>query len=126
MNVPELHQYFVDVARDRQCLGECDCVTFVVDVLRVGFDKDYREHLHYNDRRSAVNQLRAMGGLRDAAASTFGLEVEPCELRQGDVAYLEMPTATIGVVMNGFIAVRGDNCIHRISVDSALVGWRVP
>ncbi len=126
MNVPALHKYFIDSARQPFVFGKNDCVTFVVEVLRIGWSKDYREHMQYDSRATAVRRLRQLGGLRAAAAKTFGAELEPCEFQPGCVAYLEMPRGALGVVMDGYIAVRGNNCIHRVANDSAFVGWMVP
>lgn len=125
MNAEILHDYFRSVAGRRQRLGVCDCVTFTVDVLRLGFGKDYREHMQYSDRRSAVKRLRRSGGLLPAMVELFG-PLQPIEsLGAGSIAYFEKPRRALGVVMGEYIMVRGDGCLHRLTLNSAAGGWAV-
>lgn len=124
MNTQELHRYFIIASTREHRLGVCDCVTFTFDALRVGWNKDYRDKFGYFDRRSAVNRLRKAGGLKQALIDEFGEPVAPSKLQMGDVAYMETPRATLGLVMDGFIAVCGNRCIHRVTLESAICGWK--
>ncbi len=125
MNVVAIKDYFERVARLPQRLGVYDCCTFVVETLLYGFDRDYRDALGYWDRRSAVKRLRAIGGLREAYTDILGPESLVKDFPPGSVAYFaETPYACVGIIMPGYIAVKGHKCIHRVTIEPHRTGWR--
>jgi len=124
MNTEALHKYLSAVESKQVTLGHHDCVRFVVEALYVGFDRDYRAQLEYWDRRSAVVRLRRAGGLRNAASDAFGHEVPKKKLVPGDVAYLEIPQATLGLILPGYIAMKVGHTIHRVDFRAIDFGWK--
>jgi hypothetical protein len=118
-----LAEYFADVVNEHSELAKLDCVTFVVDALRAGFDVDLRDRLKYTDRRSALARLRKHKGLDGAVTYELGTPLPADELRYGDIAFLN-PHA-IGLVMPMYIAVKGRSTIWRIDPRLAVHGWRV-
>ncbi len=109
----------------RQRFGVYDCCTFVVDVLLIGWDRDYRDALGYWDRRTAVDRLRAAGGLHEAYTAVLGPEELIAEAPPGSIAYFgEGKFQSVGIVMDGYIAVKANKCIHRFALESQRMGWR--
>lgn len=107
--------------------GQYDCVRFVAEALKVGWDKDYLKELQYHDRRSAVRRLRAAGGLREATIEVLGPEISITALGTGDVAWVEPPFGpkAIGLIMPSYIALKGKRTIHRLRMELAGSGWKV-
>lgn len=125
MNRLALHRYLESAASSPQVLGRCDCVTFAVDVLRIGWGRDLSGSLGYSDRRSAVQRLRDAGGLEDAVTEVLGEPVPGDELVPGDFVFFPMRgQRTIGVLLDGFVVVRGHRTIHRVHVPRNAIGWR--
>ncbi len=124
MNAEALHDYMNAVAPKRFALGHFDCVRFVAECLLVGWDKNYLEHLGYFDRRSAVHRLRHDGDLKTACDRVLGKRIPWYELEPGDIAYYDDPHATIGLVMDGYVAIKMGRQIYRGNVDRAEFGWR--
>ncbi len=125
MNIPALQDYFEKVAPLAQRFGVYDCCVFVVDVLRLGWDRDYSEALGYYDRRTAVARLRSAGGLRQAFTLALGPEHLIAEAPPGSVAYFEEGRSRcVGIVMDGYIAVKANKCIHRFALEPQRTGWR--
>lgn len=124
MNVEALHKFFDEYAPLPQKLGTIDCVTFTIEALRVGWDKDYRWGMEYNDRRSAVNQLRTQGSLLGAFRRVFGFEDFVDGMPAGSIAYFPTP-ATVGLVLPDYIAVKAHKQIIRAEKVVGLKGWRV-
>lgn len=125
MNIPALQDYFATVAPLRQRFGVYDCCVFTVDALLIGWDRDFRDALGYFDRRSAVQRLRSAGGLRDAYTAVLGPEQLIAEAPPGSIAYFdEGRTQCVGVVMDGYIAVKANRCIHRFALEPQRTGWR--
>ena len=89
MNVEALQDYFAKVARLPQRFGYYDCCTFIVEALLIGFDRDYRYALGYVDRRTAVDRLRAVGGLREAFTDILGPEQLILGSPAGSIAYFD-------------------------------------
>ncbi len=131
MNVEIIRDYFERVAPLPHIFGVYDCCTFVVETLLYGFDRDYRDALRYFDRRSAIVRLRAAGGLREAFCDVLGPEQLIADGPPGSVAYFEPPHVRgltvqkfVGIIMPGYIAAKGDGCIHRFVIYEHLTGWR--
>ncbi len=123
MNVEIIRDYFERVAPLPQRFGVYDCCTFVVETLLYGFDRDYRDALRYFDRKSAVVRLRGVGGLREAFCDVLGPEQLISDCPPGSVAYFDSP-ASVGIVMPGYIAVKGNHTIHRFMIEDCRTGWR--
>lgn len=124
MNEQALRKLFNDIAPRRFQLGQLDCVRFVVDAVYAGWGRDYRDQLHYQDRRSAVAQLRKSGGLKDSCIEAMG-ELWPMEnLQAGDVVWFDEPVGTIGLLMPNYIAVKTHRQIVRVPIDSRMMGWQ--
>lgn len=125
MNIPALQDYFEKVALLKQRFGVYDCCTFVVDALLIGWDRDFRDALGYWDRRTAVKRLRSAGGLRDAFTAALGPEHLIVDAPPGSVAYFnEDGFQSVGIIMNGYIAVKANRCIHRFVFEPQRTGWR--
>ena len=123
MNIEATRNYFERVSRLPQRFGVYDCCTFVVETLLYGFNRDYRDALRYYDPRSAVRRLRKAGGLRDAFCEVLGPERLISGEVLGSVAYFDRP-AFVGIVMPGYIAVKGNKVIHRFLIEPHRTGWR--
>lgn len=121
MNAEALSDYLSEVAGRPSALGRFDCVRFVVEALFVGWRRDYRDCLGYHDRRSAVAQLRAAGGLYEAICSELGQDIPISDLSIGDVAYF--PDPAVGLILPGCIAVKAYRTVLRLPLDSARSGW---
>lgn len=119
-----LHEYFNRVAAKPMVLGGYDCVRFVAEALYVGWNRNFIPILDYWDRRSAVRRLRQANGLRDACTDALGDEVHKSELVMGDVAYFEAPHATIGLVMDGYVAVKLRGSIVSVAPSAIITGWK--
>ncbi len=123
MNVEITRDYFERVAPLPQRFGVYDFFTVVVETLLYGFDRDYRDALRYFDRKSAVARLRGAGGLREAFCDVLGPEQLIFDCPPGSVAYFNTP-AFVGIVMPGYIAVKGHHTIHRFMIEDHRTGWR--
>ncbi len=124
MNVDALHQYFLEEGSKKQCLGTIDCVRFVTGAVLAGWNRDYRAVLQYRDRRSAVNRLRELGGLRGACDYALGKRYPISKLSPGDVVYIEHPVASIGLLMHDYIAVKFGSTVHRYRITADMMGWK--
>ena len=123
MNDRALRQLFNDIAPRRFELGGLDCVRFVVDAVYAGWGRDYRDQLNYQNRRSAVAQLRRSGGLKDSCIAAMG-ELWPMEnLEAGDVVWFDLPVQTIGLLMPNYVAVKTHRQIVRVPIDPRMMGW---
>ena len=123
MNIPALQTYFWCESTRTQQLGIVDCVKFVVGAVFVGWDRDYRDILQYSDRRSAINRLRELGGLKEACIHAMGQMHPVDELVPGDVIWIDSSTA-IGLLMEGYVAVKAGRQIHRYQIDPEMTGWK--
>ena len=104
-------------------LGVVDCVTFCVGALLVGWGRDYSRVLRYKDRRSAVTQLREEGGLLQATRAVLGPEDFCYDFPPGSLAYF--PTSpTLGLILDGWVLIKGHKQIMRVERCDALKGWR--
>lgn len=124
MDVEALQAYFSRQSLLPQKLGTYDCVTFVIGGLYVGWGRDYRGYLDYFDRKTAVQRLRTAGGLRSAFMDVFGPMESACELPPGSIVLWDKPLATVGLVMNGYAAVKGNKMIYRGIITDQMLGWR--
>lgn len=122
MNTAALRTFFDESASRDSVLGGFDCVRFVIEAIRIGWGKDFRRCLRYDCRRSAVNQLREDGGLRDAFSKVLGEPVARSELEPGDIAYF--PDGFVGLVMTTYIAVKYRSTVYRVGFDSCAEGWK--
>lgn len=123
MNEDALREYFVEQSNLPQKFGTIDCVKFVANAVRIGWDRDYLGVLQYHDRRSAVDRLRALGGLRGACNHAMGDMVSITELEPGDVVWFDKP-ATIGLLMPNYVAVKLGKAIHRFQIEKQMMGWK--
>lgn len=123
MNEGAIRDYLSAVHSKRQRFGTYDCVRFVIELLYVGFDRDYRDQCGYWDRRSACVRLRRAGGLRQAATDAFGAELAGDELIAGDVAFYTGP-ATLGLLLPACVVVYGNSRVYRLDRSTVLTGWR--
>lgn len=124
MNEKALRKLFNEIAPQRFELGGLDCVRFVVDAVHVGWGRDYRHALHYDGRRSAINQLRQDGGLRAACTNAMGRMWPVESLSEGDVIWFDKPVSTIGLLMPLYVAVKTHRQIVRVPIDERMMGWR--
>jgi hypothetical protein len=122
MNVEALSRYMADAADAPARLGHHDCVSFVFEGIREGWDRDFMAYLKYTGRRGAVDRLRAAGGLYDAISEWLGQDLPMCELKAGDIAWL--PPSNIGLIMDDYIAVKYRRTVLRVPLDKAASGWR--
>ncbi len=123
MNIPALREFFNTQAPITQRLGTIDCVSFVTQAIFIGWGRDYRDILQYNDRRSAVARLRELGGLKAACFHTLGPMYFICDLNPGDVIWFDKPPS-IGLLMPTYIAVKQGVTINRYVLEAHLMGWR--
>lgn len=121
MRVDQLAAYLAEAASQPACLGHLDCVRFVAGGLVAGWDRDFRNLLGYEDRRSAVARLRKSGSLYAAISAEFGPAVPAEELQPGDIAYYADPA--IGLVLPNCIALKIYRTIARVPRSSAACGW---
>jgi len=122
MNQAGLRNYFIEQAQAPGRFGTRDCVSFVTNAMLIGWGRNHVDLMQYHDRRSAVNRLRAAGGLRAACCHAWG-DVRPVdELEPGDVVYFDKPP-TLGLLMPGYVAIRSRRCIHRLQVEPQMMGW---
>lgn len=123
MNKAALRRYFIEQAEQPQKLGTIDCVKFVCGAVYEGWNRDYSDILGYKDRRTAVNRLRELGGLKAACDMAMGERYPIDELEPGDVVWFDKP-ATIGLLMPGYIAVKLGSRIDRYVIEPQMMGWR--
>ncbi len=121
-NVWALHKYMIAAAAKRAVFGKYDCVSFVFEALREGWDRDYVSLLDYDGRRSAVDRLRGAGGIHDGICEHLGEDLPMCDLDAGDVAWL--PPGNIGLIMPEYIAVKYRRTILRVPLSEARSGWK--
>ena len=107
----------------RPALGHYDCVRFVIELLYVGFDRDYRDRMEYWDRRSAVRRLRKAGGLRAAFTECFGNELLADDLVVGDIAFYQKPD-TVGLILPQCVAMYFCGTMHAVDRSTVTIGWR--
>ena len=122
MDADALSDYLSEAAQRPAALGRFDCVRFVAEGLAVGWGRDFRDRLGYSDRRSAVDRLRAAGGLYDAVCSELGQDLPISELRAGDIAYF--PDPSIGLVLRDRIVLKAYRTILHVPLLAARSGWR--
>lgn len=125
MNILGLQEYFAKVAPLPQRFGVYDCCTFIVESLLIGWDRDFRDALGYFNRRTAVERLRKVGGLREAFDAVLGNEHLIMDAPPGTVAWFGDPgQKCVGLVMANQILVKGNGCIHRFYMEDHRTGWR--
>jgi len=122
MNVEALAEFLSKSAQRQFVLGKFDCVSFTFEGVRVGWNRDYLKFLEYDDRRSAVDRLRASDGLYDAICEGLGQDLPMCELGPGDIAWI--PESTIGLIMPDYIAVKAYRTVVRVPFEFARSGWK--
>jgi len=122
MNVWALHKYLIAAAARPAKFGKFDCVSFVFEALREGWNRDYLIRLQYDGRRSAVDRLRAAGGLDEAISEHLGQDIPMSDLDVGDIAWL--PPSNIGLIMPDYIAVKYRRTILRVPLSEARSGWK--
>lgn len=123
MNIEAIRQYMEAASNKRAAFGHYDCVRFVIELLYVGFDRDYRDRMEYWDRRSAVRRLRAAGGLRSAFVDCFGNELPAGDLVCGDIAFYSKPD-TVGLILPECVAMYFCGTMHAIDRSTVTIGWR--
>lgn len=123
MNVLALQDFFWRESQRKQKLGVVDCVQFVCGAVKAGWDRDYSDILRYSDRRSAVQRLRVLGGLRAACDMAMGEQQPVDELEPGDVIWFDKPN-TIGLLMPGYVAVKIGGRIDRYEIEPEMIGWK--
>ncbi len=124
MNVVALRGYFNEQAQIPHKLGSVDCVKFVTEAVYLGWGRDYRNALQYHDRRSAVDRLRALGGLIGACNHAIGPMRDVEDLEPGDVIYFHKPRPTLGLLMPEYVAVKIGQNIHRLVIEPEMHGWK--
>ena len=124
INIPALKRYFHTTANHPHALGMMDCVRFVTEAVYIGWGRDYRPVLQYQDRRSAVDRLRELGGLRGACNFAMGPMQSIEDLEAGDVIYFHKPRPTIGLLMPEFVLVKMGKNIHRLEIEQGMKGWK--
>ena len=75
--------------------GKNDCVQFVNELVRIQTGKDFfkRSKVKYRDRKTAMEALREMKGMRKALTGIFGKPVSPLYGDAGDIVMLrKVPT----------------------------------
>jgi hypothetical protein len=122
MNVEALSRYMADAAARPFRLGHHDCVSFVFEAIREGWDRDFLSYLKYEGRRGAVDRLRASDGLYEAISEHLGPDVPIGDLEIGDIAWL--PPSNIGLIMDGYIAVKWRKTVLRIPISEGKTGWK--
>jgi hypothetical protein len=122
MNVQALAEFLSESAQRPAKLGSFDCVSFAFEGVKIGWDRDYLDCLGYQDRRSAIDRLRAADGLYDAICEGLGQDLPICELDPGDLAWL--PPSLIGLIMPGYIAVKCYRTVLRVPLEQARSGWK--
>ena len=122
MNVWALHKYMIAAAARPSVFGRYDCVSFVFEALAEGWNRDYLTLLNYDDRRSAVDRLRAAGGIYDGISKHLGQDIPMSDLEVGDIAWL--PPSNIGLIMPEYIAVKYRRTILRVPLSEARSGWK--
>lgn len=125
MNYEALHTFMHEQAPLKQVLGKVDCVTFVTGCILAGWNKNVFGFLEFNDRASAVKQLRASGGLLLACRDKMGTEEDIAGLPIGSVVYFHTPRPTLGLLMEHYVAVKAHKQILRIQRLEGLKGWRI-
>lgn len=123
MNPEAIREYLEAAATKRPALGHYDCVRFVIELLYVGFDRDYRDRMEYWDRRSAVRRLRKAGGLRSAFVDCFGNELQRDDLVSGDIAFYSKPD-TVGLILPNCVAMYFCGTMHAVDHSTITIGWR--
>lgn len=123
MNVDALRDFFFEQSQVRQKFGTVDCVSFVTEAVRIGWGRDFSRVLQYCGRRSAVDRLRQLGGLKRACDMAMGERHCISGLVMGDVIWFDKP-ATIGLLMDGYVAVKMGKLIHRVQIESRMTGWK--
>jgi len=116
-----LRDYFLEVHSEPAKFGSLDCVRFVIDGIQRGWGVDYRGILGYQDRKSACERLRISCGLKQAFTDELGEPIYVHELIPGDIAYFDDPM--VGLVMDGYIAVKYRRTIVRTPMLLAACGW---
>lgn len=112
------------MSAERSTLGGLDCVRFVIEALRVGWDRDFSKGIRYSCRRSAVSQLRQSGGLYESFCEVFGTDIPITDLTEGDIAYFVAPHPSVGLVMPDYIALKTAKTILRIPMELSRSGWK--
>ncbi len=122
MNIEALSRYLVQAAARQFKLGSFDCVSFVFEGVKIGWDRDYLDNLGYSDRQSAIDRLREADGLYEAICDGLGQDLPLCELGPGDIAWF--PPSVIGLILPDYIAVKAYRTIVRLPLDMSLSGWK--
>ena len=124
MDTVALRDFFNTQIGTKTCLGTIDCVSFVTEAVKVGWNRDHSGILQYHDRRSAVKRLRELGGLKAACFYAMGDMYFVKDLQPGDVIWYDKPFPTLGLLMPGYVAVRQGKVINRHEITDDLMGWR--
>lgn len=122
MNVEALAEFFSESAQRPAKLGSFDCVSFAFQGVKIGWGRDYMACLGYEDRRSAIDRLRAADGLYDAICEGLGQDLPLCELAPGDLAWI--PPSLIGLIMDDYVAVKYARTVLRIPFEYVRTGWK--
>lgn len=123
MNAEALSSFFYSQSTERQKLGVVDCVHFVTEAVFIGWNRDFRSVLQYNSRRTAIDRLRELCGLKAACSHALGQMHCIDDLSAGDVVWFDNP-ATIGLLMPGYVAVKMGKTIHRFQIEDQMTGWK--
>jgi hypothetical protein len=123
MNENAIREYFEAASLKRPAFGHYDCVRFVIELLYVGFDRDYRASMEYWDRRSAVRRLRKSGGLRNAFTDCFGEELSSDDLVVGDISFYPKPD-TVGLILPNCVAAYYCGAVQALDRSTVTIGWR--
>ncbi len=121
MNPDAIRAYIEAAATKTQRFGSYDCVRFAVELVWVGFDRNYLGQLGYWDRKSAVRRLRRDGGLFQAFDAVLG--PARSDLEPGDFVYYDDPP-TIGVMLPSCVVVYSGGGFYNAPHDTARIGWR--
>lgn len=121
-NIEALHEHFAAQSQLPQTLGVVDCVTFVIEGTKVGWGNDHTDAIHYDDRRSAVKQLRRSGGLWESMTEHFGQAKKIEDLTDGDIIWMGSP-ATLGLLIGPHVFIKGNYTVHQAIRTDDMVGW---
>jgi cell wall-associated NlpC family hydrolase len=122
MDTEALHAYFARQSQLPQRFGVVDCVTFCLEGIKIGWDRDYLDQLGYWDRRTAVERLRKAGGLHQAMSDTFGMPRSIRMLEPGDLIFFSVP-ATVGLLVDNGVIIKGHYTVQRALPDPEMMGW---
>jgi hypothetical protein len=123
--IDAVRDYIARAAGTPYELGVDDCLTFVIDCIRIRGGRDYRPYLGYHDRRSALVRSRDAGGLMPACSAVWGTPRPVAELTPGDVVFIKTGHFGVGLLLADRVLAKSRCTIERLSIDSAMFGWNV-